>query len=243
MQSYLLFFYQLIAHIGLLALFIYGSAIHFILALIVYFLTGCFGMTMTYHRLLSHKSWNAPRWFEIVGTLLGTYGLTGSSIAWTAIHRRHHHKTDVEGDPHSPKIHGFVKVQWFSMFEEPNPKYAAHLLRDKFHVFLHKNYFFIHLCIFCFLLIIDPMLLVAMYLAPAAILWNMGSLINNLTHMFGYRNFETKDDSTNISLLGYIVWGEGWHNNHHANPNDSSFKENWWEFDLGGLFIKLLEKK
>ena len=87
------------------------------------------------------------------------------------------------------------------------------------------------------------MLLVAAYLFPAMILWNAGSFINTLTHMFGYRNFETTDNSTNIPTLGILMWGEGWHNNHHADPQNPSFKHKWWEFDLGGWFIKLLEVK
>ena len=199
-------------------------------------------MTMTFHRLLSHKSWNPPKWYYKFGTLCGIYGLTGSSIGWVAVHREHHHHTDKEGDPHSPRHHGFFKVQWLSMFETPKPKYAIHLIRDKFHMFIHKWYFQLHLAIAGFWLLIDPMLLVAAYLFPAMILWNAGSFINTLTHMFGYRNYNTTDDSTNIPVLGILMWGEGWHNNHHADPNNPSFKRKWWELDVGGLFIKLLSQ-
>ena len=199
-------------------------------------------MTMTFHRLLSHKSWNPPKWYYKFGTLCGIYGLTGSSIGWVAVHREHHHHTDKEGDPHSPRHHGFIKVQWLSMFETPKPKYAIHLIRDKFHMFLHKWYFQLHLAIAGFWLLIDPMLLVAAYLFPAMVLWNAGSFINTLTHMFGYRNYNTTDDSTNIPVLGILMWGEGWHNNHHADPNNPSFKRKWWELDVGGLFIKLLSQ-
>lgn len=242
-DSYYLFAFQAIAHLSLIFLVIFGSWYHYLIAFLIYFITGCFGMTMTYHRLLSHKSWNPPTWFEYFGTIAGAYGLTGSPIAWVAVHREHHHHSDKEKDPHSPHHHGFFRVQWLSMFDKPNPKYAAHLLRDNFQVFLHQHYFKLHLIIIAFWLIIDPMLLIAAYLAPAAILWNMGSFINTLTHMIGYRNFETRDQSTNVSWLGFLMWGEGWHNNHHANPKNSSFKVKWWEFDLGGWFIKKLEVK
>jgi stearoyl-CoA desaturase (delta-9 desaturase) len=87
------------------------------------------------------------------------------------------------------------------------------------------------------------MLLLSAYLVPAMILWNAGSFINTLTHMTGYRNHETNDNSTNIPLLGILMWGEGWHNNHHWQPSNASFKFKWWEFDLGGWFITLLEDK
>ena len=242
-DSYLLFIFQLLSHLALIPMFMYGEWYHWLIVFFVYFITGCFGMTMTFHRLLSHRSWNPPKWFEYFGTLAGFYGLVGSPIAWVAVHKEHHHYTDQYKDPHSPAHHGFIRVQWLSMFDKVNPKYSAHLFRDKFQVFLHKKYFLLHSIIFIFLLAIDPMLLIAGYLVPAAILWNAGSFINTLTHMIGYRNFNTKDNSTNIHLLGYLMWGEGWHNNHHAHPSNSSFKEKWWEFDLGGWFIKRIEVK
>ncbi len=241
--SWLLFVLQLIEHAGLILQIMCGSWYHWILSFAVYFITGCFGMTMTYHRLLSHKSWNAPNWFEKFGTLCGTYGLVGSSIGWVAIHREHHHYTDKENDPHSPKHKGFTSVQWLSMFEKPNPKYALHLIKSQFHSNVHKYYFVIHLFIIAVWLSISPMLLLCMYLTPAALLWNAGSLINTLTHMFGYRNHNTNDDSTNILWLGYLMWGEGWHNNHHNQPNKHRFGEKWWEIDVGNWFITLLEKK
>jgi fatty-acid desaturase len=242
-DKYMLLGFQIIAHAALIYQIFYGSWIDWAVTAIVYFLTGCFGMTMTYHRLLSHKSWDAPRWFEITGTLLGTYGLTGSSIGWTAIHREHHHHTDKEGDPHSPTHKGFARVQWLSMFERPNPRYAMHLIRDPFHAWVHKWYFAIHLVVLIVLAAISPELCISMYLAPAAILWNAGSLINTATHMVGYRNHNTPDDSTNILTLGYLMWGEGWHNNHHHQPGKSSFGERWWEFDMGYLFIRLLGRR
>ena len=84
-------------------------------------------------------------------------------------------------------------------------------------------------------------MLVYFYLVPAAILWNAGSFINTLSHMFGYRNHETKDSSTNLFLLGILMWGEGWHNNHHASPASHYFGEQWWEIDLGGFLIERLD--
>ena len=132
-DSYLLFLFQIIAHLSIIPFIIYASWYHYIIVFLVYFVIGCFGMTITYHRLLSHKSFNSPKWFEYFGTIAGFYGLVGSPIAWVAIHKEHHHYTDKEKDPHSPTHHGFAKVQWLSMFDKPNPKYSSHLLRNKFH--------------------------------------------------------------------------------------------------------------
>lgn len=243
-DSFLLLFFQIVAHSALIYQIVYGSMYDWIATGIVYFITGCFGMTMTYHRLLSHKSWNAPVWFEKFGTLCGFYGLTGSSIAWVAIHREHHRHTDKEGDPHAPGIKGFFAVQWLSMFEKPNAKYALHLVKDKFHLTLHRYYFLLHTIIaVCIFAIGGIEYVTALYLVPAAILWNAGSFINTLTHMIGYRNHKTNDNSTNVWWLGYFMWGEGWHNNHHAKPNNKMFGEKKWELDVGGYFIKLIEKK
>jgi fatty-acid desaturase len=242
-DRYSLFAFQCIAHLGIIYQILYGQWYHWFLTAIVYFITGCFGMTMTYHRLLSHKSWSAPRWFKIIGTLCGTYGLSGSSIAWVAVHREHHHHTDNINDPHSPRHKGFARVQWLSMFERPNPRYAMHLIRDPFHAKLHQFYFVLHAVLLVGWYLIDPMLMLSCYLVPAAILWNAGSFINSLTHMIGYRNHSTNDDSSNIMWLGYLMWGEGWHNNHHNSPSKPNFGEKWWEFDIAYWFITLIEKK
>ena len=179
-----LFFSQIIAHLSIIPMIMYGSWYHWLIGFFVYFITGCFGMTMTFHRLLSHKSWNAPKWYEYFGSLAGAYGLTGSTIGWVAVHREHHHFTDQERDPHSPEHQGFFKVQWLSMFETPSPRYAMHLIKDRFHSFIHRWYFLIHGVIASVWLLIDPMLLVAAYLFPAMILWNAGSFINTLTHVW-----------------------------------------------------------
>ena len=241
MDKYFLLIFQIMAHLAIVPLVIYGEPIHYILSLLVYFFTGCFGMTMTYHRGLAHKSWKMPKWFSYFGTLCGFYGLTGSSIAWVAIHRQHHKYSDTDKDPHSPKHKGFLRAQFLSMFEPVHIKYVVDLLKSDFHKSLHSYYFLIHAAIMVFWGWIDPMLLVSCYLVPAAILWNAGSGINTIGHMFGYKSHETNDDSMNNIFLGYFMWGEGWHNNHHFKPNKSQFNEKWWEIDVGGWFIKRLQ--
>jgi fatty-acid desaturase len=235
-----LFVIQVLAHLGLLCLIIYGAWYHWILSLVVYLFTGCFGITMTYHRLLSHKSWNAPRWWRVFGSLCGVWGCVGSPIAWVATHRAHHRDSDGPSDPHSPLQKSWWRIQWFSMFESTQVRYAVDLLRDPFQVFIHKHYFSIHILIILTLLI-EPMLVISLYLAPAAILWNAGSAVNNLGHLLGYRNTETKDNSKCNLILGYCVFGEGWHNNHHAAPASASFQRKWWEFDLGYFLIRRLD--
>lgn len=235
---------QIIVHLSIIPMIIYASWYHYLLSILIYFLTGCIGMTMTYHRLLSHRVWpKAPKWLTKIGSIFGTLGLTGSTIGWCAIHRKHHRYTDQEQDPHSPKYKGFFNVQWLSMYEKPNPKYVIDLSRDSFHRFLHENYWYINLLyVIAIFVLIDPFAVVYLYLFPAMILWNYGSFINTVNHIFGYRNHDTDDYSTNNFITGYFMWGEGWHNNHHNSPKQLYFGEKWWEFDMGGFILLTLQK-
>ena len=236
-----LFTFQVYAHIGLVYGIFAFNLIEWLIVLTVYFATGCLGVTITYHRLLSHKAFTPIKNWEKIGTFCATWGLIGSSIAWVNNHRSHHRWTDEKQDPHSPLIIGFWNVQFLSMFySEKNLGYAKDLLRKKFHVLMHKNYFWIHLGIITTLLLVFGFHVTAIiYLAPAAILWNMGSLINNLGHIktISYRNFDTPDESQNNPYLGLLVWGEGWHNNHHNDPFNANFGTCVQEFDLGYFII------
>jgi fatty-acid desaturase len=240
-DNYKLFTLQVVAHLALIPMVLYAQWYHWFTAIIIYFTCGT-SITVTYHRLLSHKSWTSPRWFEIISTLLSSYVAVGSSIAWVATHRQHHRFTDKHGDPHSPTTTPWWRVQWFSMFEPVNIKYSVDLLRDKFHVFVHQYYFHMHAFVLIFLYIIDPFAVVYAYLVPAALVWNAGSCINTVNHMIGYRNHNTKDNSTCNLITGYLVFGEGWHNNHHFNPAADKFQQKWWEFDLGYFIIKRVRK-
>jgi stearoyl-CoA desaturase (delta-9 desaturase) len=212
--------------------------------LLVYFCTGCIGMSVTYHRLLTHKSFVAPKWFEYIGTLFATVGLTGSSITWTAAHRQHHARADKQGDPHSPSVLGYIKAQWFSMFSDVDIKRSP-VLRDRFHLFVHRHYLYIQFAWGLILLSLGgPWALMTLYIVPACLLWNAGSLINTVCHTtwLGYTNHYVQDNSVNNPVLGVVMWGEGWHNNHHRHQNNPSIGERWWEVDIGYWVIKLVRK-
>ena len=238
-----LFVFQCLTHLSLLPLIVYGQWYHYIIAFVVYFFTGCVGMSGTYHRLLSHKSYVAPKWWEYLGTILATIGGTGSSIAWCAVHREHHRFTDTDKDPHSPHAKGFLKVQFLSMFHQPNVRYVPDLLRSSFHVNMHKYYWAVHIVYASILYIIDPFALVYAWLVPSFILWHAGSSINTFSHTVGWQDYETKDTSTNHPILGILMWGEGWHNNHHAFPADYRFGKKWWQIDTTRYLIELVKIK
>lgn len=216
---------------------------HYLIAFLVYFFTGCIGMSMGYHRLWSHKSWQAPRWFQIFSALCGSLGLTGSPLAWVAVHREHHRSTDLSHDPHSPLHQSFFRVQFLTMFHKPNLMLIKDLVQVDYLRFFHRYYLLVNLTYAGALVAIDPFAPVYAYLFPAAVLWNAGSLINNLGHQWGYRRFNTADHSRNNVLLGIFMWGEGWHNNHHRYPGRARFGVKPFEIDVSHFLIRKLEIK
>ena len=226
-----LLFAQAVAHLSFIPFFYFINLKYAALTLFVYFLTGCLGMTMTYHRLLSHKSWTPPyKWVEYLFTLFATVGMTGPAISWVAAHREHHAFMDTEKDPHGPAHRGYAWCQWLSMYAKVHIKYAIHLVRDEFYINQQKYYFHINLVYGLVLYSIDPLLVVYAWLAPAAILWNMGSSIVSISHRYGRAH-----DDLSLALL---VWGEGYHKVHHDFP----MKNRFGKFDLGGIIIGLLNK-
>jgi fatty-acid desaturase len=238
-----LFLFQILTHLSVIPMIMYGSPVHYAIAVLVYFFTGCIGMSGTYHRLLSHKSYEPPKWWVYFGTLMGTLGGTGSSIAWCAVHREHHRFTDTERDPHCPHHHGFFRVQFLSMFYTPHIRYVPDLLRSEFHMNMHKFYWLIHAVYAGICYAIDPFAVVYAYLFPSFILWHAGSSINTFSHMWGWQDTKNGDTSTNHWLNGVLMWGEGWHNNHHADPGNWRFGLKWWQIDVTAYVIRLMRFK
>lgn len=225
-----------------LALFVVDApAIWWLVALAAYFVTGCVGLTVTLHRSLSHRSVRFPRPIEYLFTLFGVLGGTGSSIAWVAMHRTHHNHVDTSEDPHSPEKLGWKIL--FSVYDYSfNPRHARDLLRDRFHVAVHRYYLIILVGWAAGLALIDPLLLVFVFLIPAFAQITVSNFTSVLTHSAGYRRFETSDRSANNVLIALFGWGEGWHNNHHADPSRPSFGRTPWEIDPGGIVIRGLQR-
>jgi fatty-acid desaturase len=236
---------QVVAHAALFYGFFTFSLAEWGYVFLVYFITGCLGMSITFHRLLSHCAFKSPRWFEIFGTLAASYGLTGSSLAWVNNHRAHHRYADTDKDPHAPSHIGYTKVQWGSMFTSATRlRYVKHIRRDKFHIFMHRYYFHFHAVILlCITVLFGLHAAAVFYLAPAAVLWNAGSFINTICHSrFGYTNYNVRDKSKNNFVLGVFMWGEGWHNNHHARPGAAKFGRLWFELDISWYMIRIIKK-
>jgi stearoyl-CoA desaturase (delta-9 desaturase) len=228
-----------------------------IAAVVLFWVTGALGISLGYHRLLTHASYKTYPFVRRLLAVLGTLAGEGSPIFWISAHRKHHHLSDQEGDPHSPRDGAWWShVFWLfprndAEHQRTVQRYAKDLLRDPFMRLLDTTFIFWHLALGAALLAVgwlvwDPytgvsMLMWGMFLRLTCVL-HVTWLVNSASHMWGYRNYETRDDSRNLWWVGLLAAGEGWHNNHHAFPGRARHGHRWWEFDLTYRTICLLER-
>lgn len=241
-EKWLLLVGQFVAHGALVYQLFYGSILDWFYTLIIYFCFSCMGLTMTMHRWLSHKSWHPPVWFQIVGLASATLCLMGSPLSWATLHREHHKHADTLKDPHSPHNKSWWFITWLIMFVKFPASAPKDLITMRHLRRIHHYYFSIHFVLFV-LTYLRPDIFIPFYLAPAALCWLSGGLVASMNHLVGYRTFDTVDKSKNNLLTGYLAFGEGWHNNHHSSPDRPVFSKNWWEIDIGGLCITLIQEK
>lgn len=206
----------------------------------VFFLTGCLGVTVTFHRYFSHKSFKMSKVLEYLFSFFGAMGGTGSLIGWVALHRTHHMHSDRPGDPHSPS-NGKLKVLLSQYNFVLNKWLVRDLISNRFHRALHMYY---HLIILVWAMLWASLGLewfIFVVAIPVFLQTWVSTLSNVFNHWLGYRNFETAEKSTNNAFVALISWGEGWHNNHHKNPSNWNFKVKWWELDISALVIRLIK--
>lgn len=223
-----IFSLQLLSYACIGVMILYGSLVQWLIALFMYFAYGCLGMIMTYHRLLSHRSFPCPRWWEYLGTILATFSLTGSAITWVAIHRKHHRYSDTPEDPHSPDHMGWWRVQFLTAFSPVDGKYAKDLMRDRFYVLQHRYYLHAQLAFAAMLYMIDPFSLVYAWLFPASLTLLSGTLILSTSH----RDFKPHDSLP----MALITWGDAFHEVHHRDSKLYRLHR----FDITGIIIDLL---
>lgn len=229
-----------------------------------YMMTG-FGITVGYHRLFTHKSFEAVPWLRATLGIAGCMAVQGPVVNWVADHRKHHRFSDHEGDPHSPNLlddHGLfgtlgglwhAHVGWlFADGRSDAQRYAPDLLKDPVIRRIDGLY---------------GLWLVASFVLPGLVAYALtGSLaagvsgflfagmarifllhhvtwsVNSICHTFGTRSFKTKDRSRNHPLVGWLGLGEGWHNNHHAFPASARHGLEQGQFDLSWELIRLFQR-
>lgn len=221
-----------------------------------------FGVTVGFHRLFTHKSFETVLPVRVFLAIAGSMSVEGPVIKWCAVHRRHHQCSDHEGDPHSPHLHG---DSWAGFFKglfhahmgwlfQPDvvdvQRSAKDLVNDRALRFVDRTF-----VLWVILGLILPALvgwavtqswwglllgfiwggLVRVFIAHH-VTWS----INSVCHVWGRRDYRSNDQSTNNFAIALISGGEGWHNNHHAFPTSARHGLQWWQIDLSWYLIKLL---
>ena len=228
----------------------YGVDINTVLLPILgYFLYVGLGISVTFHRQLTHKAYNTYPLITKIGTLLGTFSNTGSSIVWVAIHMNHHRFSDTDKDPHSPAHKGLKTFALEYDLDTSKVKWKMkHLIGDSFHMFLHKYYFAVIAAWSLLLYLVGGVyLMIFLHWFPMIISGAMSNIVNYIGHKpkwwGGYRRYDTVDDSVNNWLWAIPSWGETLHNNHHKRPYSWSHGERWYELDIGAWIVKLIRVK
>jgi stearoyl-CoA desaturase (delta-9 desaturase) len=232
------------------------------LAILVFLYAVCgFGVTVGFHRLLTHRSFATYPWVERGFAVLGSMALQGSVIDWVADHRKHHAFADSDGDPHSPHTgdgsvlrglwHAHAGWLFRSQGRADKRRYAPDLLDDPAMVAIDRAFPLLALASLVIPFALGFALSGALAGALTAALWG-GPVrifcfhhatfgVNSCAHYFGSRRFATTDRSTNLALLAPITLGDAWHHNHHAFPRSASHGLRWYELDPSALLIRALE--
>lgn len=211
----------------------------------LYWLTACIGVTLGYHRLVSHRSFETPKWLEYFLVFCGTLACEGGPISWVGLHRIHHKYSDHEGYSHdSNKGFWWSHMGWMFVKNPANndvPKYTKDIQNDPFYVFCEK--YFIPIQVVLGLLLFwwgGWSFVVWGIFLRLVLVFHVTWFVNSATHKFGYKSHESNDHSRNCWWVALLTFGEGWHNNHHAFQYSARHGLQWWEIDLTWMTIKLL---
>jgi stearoyl-CoA desaturase (delta-9 desaturase) len=215
--------------------------------LAVFYALGTIGVSIGYHRMLTHEGFRAPEWLRALFMVLGCMAVAGARPdGWAATHIKHHAHSDEDDDPHSP-LHGFWHAHFGWLFSLNSfgtvQQYAPQFLQDRTLMLVSRLWW-----LWGSLSFLLPFALggwtgllwggVVRLALFQHVMWS----VNSICHTFGKRPFATTDESRNEWLIGLLAFGEGWHNNHHAFPRSAFHGMRWWQFDLSGLLIAALER-
>lgn len=237
-------------HLLAIAALFFFSWQNLLAMLIGNWIVGSLGVGLGYHRLLTHRSFKAPKWLEYLLTIFGAMAIQDNAPKWVATHRMHHQFTETERDPHSTRP-GFwwAHIGWIVRGKANDhdaatlKKYVPDLMKDKFHVAFAKVYYLPLVVSGVVLFLIGGWTMVLWGVFARVVFgWHSTWLVNSATHTWGAREFETKDDSTNNAWIAILTFGEGWHNNHHAQPTRARHGLKWYQFDQNWLTIRVFEK-
>jgi len=235
-------------HLGALAALFTFTWQALAVAVFLYWLATGVGISMGYHRLHTHRSYKVPLALEYFFAVCGALALEGGPISWAATHRIHHQNADRPGDPHSPRDGRWWSHAGWIILGESNhnntgkmSKYAPDLAKRRFYVLLNSYHWVPTVALVALLLILGGLPLMLWGVCARVVFGlHATSLVNSAAHIWGARRFSTHDDSRNNWWVALITFGEGWHNNHHADPVSARHGLAWYEFDPSWIQIKIL---
>ena len=231
----------------------------------MYLVTGI-GVTVGFHRLLTHRSFATYRPIAYALAFAGSMSVQGPLVSWVADHRKHHAHTDEEGDPHSPHVghggglKGTLKGLWWAHLgwlldrqgQAEWRRYARDVLDDPGLVWISRRFELIVLASLLLPFAAGFALTGTLAGALTALLWggfvrifmlhHVTWSINSVCHFFGRRRFDVEDHSTNVFWLALPSFGESWHHNHHAFPRSAVHGMKWWEIDTTAAVIRTLKR-
>jgi fatty-acid desaturase len=258
--------YHLLAGLALLPwLFSWTGVVLLVLGLYVF---GSLGINLCYHRLLTHRGMVCPKWLEHTFAVLAVCCMQDTPARWVAVHRRHHEQSDRQDDPHSPLVDFFWGHLGWMLVENRDlvrlgiyDRYAKDILRDPFYrrmertalypAILFGSWAVFFLGGFAADLIaggttaeavrFGASLLVWGVFLRTVVVWHITWSVNSAAHLWGYRTYETGEQSRNNWFVALISNGEGWHNNHHADPRSARHGHKPAEIDVVFATVKVLE--
>ncbi len=246
-----------ILHTGCLAAPFFFTWEAVVLTVALHWLTGGIGICLGFHRHLTHLSFTTYRPVRWLLAFIGGLAGEGSVIDWVANHRKHHAHSDQDGDPHSPHEGAWWShMFWLGFWEGPEAhethtrRWVPDLLKDPVLRWIGALFLPSHF-------LAAGVIGAAGYayggwpMAASFVVWGVFVrlvfvlhstwFVNSASHMWGYKNYETTDDSRNNWWVALITYGEGWHNNHHAYPRMAPHGHKWWEFDMTFITIRLMQ--
>lgn len=244
------FLYITAMHIGAIGALFTFSWPAFWLCVVLHWITGGVGITLCFHRLLTHRSFQVPKPLEYVLAVIATLACQGGPVAWVATHRLHHARSDQPEDPHSPRDGFFWSHMGWCMHKNKNidalesqSRWAPDLARDKGMVFIDKTQILWTILLAAGLYAWGgwPFIFWGVFMR-LVLVYHSTWFVNSAAHVWGYKTYNAKDDSRNLWWVALLTYGEGWHNNHHAFQSSARHGLKWWEFDTTYMMIQVLEK-
>lgn len=240
--------YMVILHLCALTVFLPGtfswSAVG--VMLLLHWITGGLGITLGFHRLVTHRSFQVPKFLEYFFVFCGTLSCEGGPIDWIGMHRIHHLHSDQMADPHdSTKGFWWSHMGWMLHqlpIRDEVPRFTRDIKDDPVYQFFNRYFVPIQIALGVLLYALGgwPFVVWGIFVRIIAV-FHCTWLVNSATHMFGYRSHESGDRSTNCWWVALLTYGEGWHNNHHAYQHSARHGLQWWEIDMTWMTIRLLQ--